>query len=57
LEKQNQPMLPIILEKKISPVNLHWLEEVWEISTEQLGIPKSKSESIFQIIQEKGVVA
>ena len=53
MAKQNQPMLPIILEKKISPVNLHWLKEVWEITTEQLGISKSKSEALFLIIQDK----
>jgi len=46
-------MLPIIIEKNISPINLHWLEEVWEITTEQLGISKYKSEELFQIIQDK----
>lgn len=46
-------MLPIIIENNISPINLHWLEEVWEITCEQLGISKTKSGDIFQIITEK----
>lgn len=53
MPKQNQPMLPIILEKEISPTNFQWLKEVWEITTEQLGIPKSQSEQIFKIIRAK----
>ncbi len=46
-------MLPIILEKNLSITNLHWLTEVWEIMTEQLGIPKSDANRIFQIILDK----
>jgi len=46
-------MLPIILEKNITPVNLHWLKEVWEISAEQIGIPHAKAQNIFRIIQGK----
>ncbi len=48
-----ETILPIIVEQDLNLENTLWLKEVWEITTYQLAIPTSTSESIFAEIQDK----
>jgi len=48
-----ETILPIIVEQDLDLKKTLWLKEVWEITTYQLGIPTTTTESIFAEIQDK----